>query len=162
MTAPVFPRLSAKLARQLEAVEQTEGLYYPCCVTLKDGRELDHVFLAENSRWIAQWGIWPQDDHGKRSLDLNEVESLHSSPSRLPAKFAEQLYSEGESGMGYTIFTVVFADGVRQAYHAGNAIDFIRYPPGQGPQTVAAVFPHQGRAEPTVAAPEYYWCLYAS
>jgi hypothetical protein len=36
--------------------------------------------------------------------------------------------------MGYQIFTVVFADGERQAYgSSGNAVDFVFYPHDKGP-----------------------------
>jgi hypothetical protein len=89
------------------------------------------------------------------------VRSLKSSPSRLPAKFANQIYDAGESGMGYTIFTVEFEDGSRQAYSAGNAVDFVQYPSGQTESSVVGVVPHIGRGEPSMkSAPGYFWCLY--
>jgi hypothetical protein len=47
--------------------------------------------------------------------------------------------------MGYTIFTVVFADGLRQACVTGNAVDFIRYPPGKSPKDVVKVLPARGQ-----------------
>ena len=160
MTGPTFPPLNVKLSEQLSEVRQTDNLYFPCCATLVDGSEIDCVYLAEASRWFMQWGIWPDDDKGKQSLDLKRIESLRDSPSRLPAKFAEELYSAGESGMGYTIFTVEFSDGSKQAYHAGGAIDFVRYPPRQGSETVTTVYPHEGRTDNPVGVPDYFWCLY--
>lgn len=63
--------------------------------------------------------------------------------------------------MGYTIFTVVFSDGFRQAYSSGNAVDFITYPPGKNPGDVIAVEPHAGREWGPIRAPEWYWCLYS-
>jgi hypothetical protein len=69
------------------------------------------------------------------------------SPTRLPVRFADEISRHGESGMGHTIFTVVFADGQRQACVTGNAVDFIRYPLGKGPRDVAAVIPHAGRRD---------------
>ena len=75
---------------------------------------------------------------------------------------ANEIYRNGESGMGYTIFTVVFADGVRQACTTGNAVDFIQYPIGKGPKDVVAVIPHEGRRDDSlVKSPEWYWCLYS-
>jgi len=63
---------------------------------------------------------------------------------------------------GNTIFTVVFANGFRQACVTGNAVDFIRYPPGKSPKDVVAVIPHEGRRDDSlVKAPEWYWCLYS-
>jgi hypothetical protein len=47
----------------------------------------------------------------------------------------------------HTIFTVVFADGSRQAYGTGNAVDFIRYPEGKGENDVIDVLPTRGEAQ---------------
>jgi hypothetical protein len=64
--------------------------------------------------------------------------------------------------MGYTIFTIVFSDGSRQACVTGNAVDFIRYPPDLGPEDVIAVLPHEGsRDDSLIRSPEWYWCLYS-
>ena len=128
MTVQRFPILEGRLSRQLNAVGQTAGLYYPCCVTLADDREIDCVYLADAKRWIREWGVWPSQDPGKQSIGLESVVSLRDSPSRLPKRFAEELYAAGESGMGYTIFTIVYADGTHQACSNGNAIDFVSHP----------------------------------
>ena len=62
--------------------------------------------------------------------------------------------------MGYTVFTVVFATGLRQAYLTGNAVDFIDYPEGMDGRNVVSVLPNVGRAHYR-EGPEYYWCLYS-
>jgi len=90
------------------------------------------------------------------------VTDAEDSPTRLPARFANEIYRNGESGMGYTIFTVVFADGERQASGTGNGVDFIRYPDGKTPADVVAVLPHEGRGASVANAPEWYWCLYSA
>ena len=105
--------------------------------------------------------IYPQQDHGKRYISVDDVDALAESPRHLPARFANKLYENRESGMGYTIFTVVFADGCRQAYATGNALDFIRYPEGKGRSDVVDVLPHEGRNAEPISSPEYYWRLYA-
>ena len=98
---------------------------------------------------------------GKISIDVNTVVSIAESPHRLPAKFANELYAAGESGMGYTIFTVEFQDGSRAAYSTGNAIDFIEYPSGQIAENVVNVIPHQGRNDRKIrSCSNYAWCLY--
>ena len=75
--------------------------------------------------------------------------------------FANRLYAEGESGMGYTIFTVEFRDGRSVVVGTGNAIDFITYPQGQSKETVVNVLPHVGRGDPLInRAPPFHWCLY--
>ena len=156
-----FGRPSAVIDRQLGQVPQTAGLYFPCLVTPIDGPILDRVYLAEASEWYLRWGVWPDEDPGKRSVSIEEVASIAVSPSRLPAWAADQIYSEGESGMGYTIFTVRFDDGSSQAYSAGNAVDFIQYPAGQSAATVAEVYPHLGPRDAACPPPDYYWCLYS-
>jgi hypothetical protein len=156
-----YPPLSSELAKQLAAVDVTDGLYRPCAVRLKDGSKVDRVYIADAQPWFQQWGVWPEEDGGKSSLDIRSVAQIMDSPSRLPAKFANELYEAGESGMGYTIFTVRFRDGSFIVVGTGNAIDFIDYPKGQSPDTVVGVVPHLGRDDPNIrTGPEYRWCLF--
>jgi hypothetical protein len=135
--------------------------YFPCRVTLRDGRILDTVYIEPEMPYLRWWGVYPEDDRGKRFVKIEDVVKVEDSPTRLPARFANQIYDHGESGMGYTIFTVVFSDGERQAYGTGNAVDFIRYPNGKGPNDVAGVLPHEGRNAQPITAPDWYWCLYS-
>lgn len=156
-----YPALPANLAAQLADVEQTDGLYWPCMVTLHDGSVLDRVYLAEAQPWFRLWGAWPDDDRGKQSLDMRGVASIADSPSRLPAALAEKVYAFGESGMGYVIFTVRFRDGTHMAVANGNAVDFVSYPPGQSRDTVVDVLPDVGRHDPGLQqGPDYQWCLF--
>jgi hypothetical protein len=163
MEAPKYPRLNAVLRRQLARVESADGLSFPCSVRLKNGSLVERVYLASAAEWFVQWGVWPEDDPGKRSINIRDVVSISDSQVRLPARFAAELYAAGESGMGYCIFTVIFEDGSRQAYVTGNAVDFVDYPQGQSPATVAKVLPHVGRGDPNLRnGPEYHWCLFDS
>jgi hypothetical protein len=149
------------------SIEPIVGVtYYPCIVTLNDGTLLDRVCLVPQASWIKLWGIYPGQDHGKSEVQLSDISSIADSPSRLPARFANELYAAGESGMGYAVFTVVFSgpipgSGSRQAYVSGNAVDFIDYPEGKGPGDVVSVLPHVGRDSNCTNGPKYYWCLYS-
>ena len=105
--------------------------------------------------------MYPENDRGKMSIKIEDVLRVEDSPTRLPAPFANEIYNQGESGMGYTIFTVLFSDGERQACITGNAVDFIRYPDGKRPEDMIAVLPHEGRNAQPVGAPHWYWCLYS-
>jgi hypothetical protein len=135
--------------------------YRPCAVVTKDGRTVDCVYIVPEEPYIKLWGVWPEDDRGKWSLPITAVAEIRDSDSRLPGKFANQLYEAAESGMGYCVFTVVFADGSSQVYVTGNAVDFIPYPAGKSSQDVIQVLPHKGRGEPgTLAGLDYHWCLY--
>lgn len=135
--------------------------YYPCRVILRDGRILDTVYIVPEMPYLNTWGVYPENDRAKLSLSLEDVLRVENSPTRLPAQFANEVYKEGESGMGYNIFTVVFSDGERQAYGTGGAVDFIQYPDGKGPKDVVAVLPHEGRNAAPVRSPDWYWCLYS-
>ena len=129
---------------------------------MKDGTDLVCVYVVPEVPYLKHWGVYPQHDRGKSHISLSDVDALTESPSRLPARFANKLYKSGESGMGYTIFTVVFADGFRQACSTGNAVDFIRYPEGKGQVDVVDVLPHEGRRSELVTCPDYDWCLFSA
>lgn len=111
-------------------------------------------------RYMRWWGVYPEDDRANRFIKIEDVVRVEDSPTRLPARFANQIYDHGESGMGFTIFAVALLDGERQACGIGGAVDFIRYPNGKGPNDVAAVLPREGRNAQPVAAPDRYCCLY--
>jgi hypothetical protein len=161
LVRPHIPKLPEKLRDDLSAITPSvnEDLtYWPCAARMRDGSVLVCVYLVPEGR---HWGHYPQQDGGKSYISVEDVDSLAESPRRLPARFANKLYKSGESGMGYTIFTVVFMDGFRQAYGCGNAVDFIRYPEGKTPDDVVDVLPHEGRNAELVSCPEFYWCLFS-
>jgi hypothetical protein len=161
---PPFPKLPAKLREDLDAIcpsMDRDLTYWPCAARMKDGTVLACVYVVPEVPYLKYWGVWPQHDRGKSYISIADVGALAESPSRLPARFANKLYKSGESGRGYTILTVVFADGSRTAYGSGNAIDFIRYPEGKGQVEVVDVVPHEGRRSELVHCPQYYWCLFS-
>jgi len=63
--------------------------------------------------------------------------------------------------MGYTIFTVVFSDGILQACVTEKVVDFISYPNGKTPADVIKVLPHEGRNAAPVMGLGWYWCFYS-
>jgi hypothetical protein len=146
----------------IEPSRDGELVYYPCRAVLKSGEAFDTVYIVSEKPYVKHWGVYPENDLGKRWVRMEDIGEVQESPTRLPAQFANEIYRNGESGMGYTIFTVVFADGVRQACATGNAVDFIQYPIGKGPKDVVAVIPHEGRRDASLAkSPQWYWCLYS-
>jgi len=110
-----MPRYSAiprRLLKELEAVPPSldrDVKYHPCAVTLDDGRELGRVYVMKYEPYIRLWGVTPEQDPAKRSISIERVVSIRESPFRLPPHLATSLYSAGESGMGYCIFTVEFS-----------------------------------------------------
>jgi hypothetical protein len=122
---PHIPKLLGKLRDDLSSLPSSSDgdlTYWPCAARMNDGTVLVCVYVVPEGPYIRHWGIYPQQDRGKSYLSLSDVDTLAESPRRLPAQFANKLYESGESGMGYTIFTVVFADGSRQACGTGGAL----------------------------------------
>ena len=141
--------------------------YAPCQVTFASGEVVDRVYIVDSYGYSRGWGIDPALDKGKRSLAIEQVVTIESSPTRLPASLANKLYAAGESGMGYTIFVVVMSDGSRLPFVTGNAVDFPNWPDGIDPHQAVDVLPHAGRdifrdrtPGPTESSAEYAWCLY--
>lgn len=158
-----YPMRTPELRAQLDqVVPSVDGAleYFPCCVRTKDGREIDRVYVVGAQSYIAQWGVWPDQDPHKFEVPLEDVVEIRESPTRLPARLANELYRAGESGMGYTAFTVTFRDGTDQSYVCGNAIDFVSVPPGQTSRDIVAVTPHAGRERAISDHVPYYWCIH--
>ena len=162
---PRYSLLPRHLEESLQGSEPTQDgdlTYYPCSTTLTNGDVLDTVYFMPERPAMKLWEGYLQADGAKRLIRVEDVAEIRDSSARLPARFANELYQHGESGMGYTIFTVVFSDGARQACVTGNGVDFIQYPPGKGPLDVTDVIPHEGKRDDSlVMAPPSYWCIYA-
>jgi hypothetical protein len=165
-----YPRVTPSQQMQLSKVETTsDGIcqYAPCRVTLASGAVIDRVYIVDSYGYSRTWGIDPSLDKGKRSVAIQDVVTIESSPTRLPASLANKLYAAGESGMGYTIFIVVMSDGSQLPFVTGNAVDFPNWPDGIDPRQAVDVLPHAGgdifrdRAPgPAESSAEYTWCLY--
>jgi hypothetical protein len=157
----IYPVLPTHLVRQLGVVPPSRDgdlEYRPCAVTVDDGSEIECVYVVDYEAYLRHWGVRPEDDPGKLWVPLERVRALRESSYRLPAALADELYQAGESGMGYTVFTVEFADGTRQAYVGGNAIDFINPPGGLNAADARRVCPHEGRQETPRRVLPYHWC----
>tara|TARA_B100001179_G_C18338623_1_gene295540 strand:+ start:57 stop:563 length:507 start_codon:yes stop_codon:yes gene_type:complete len=158
-----YPRLPNELRNRLSQIEPTQAIYYPALVTLRTGELRDAVYLCPAAQWFEKWGVWPEEDTGKKSVPLEEVADLEESPSRLPRELAETIYAAGESGMGYHLFQLTFRDGSVVSFGTGNAVDFLDLPPDRSPRDIVAVTPHAGREDPTKrCALDYAWCLFSS
>ena len=96
--------------KDIEPSQDGELVYYPCRAILKSGEACDTVYIVPEKPYIKYWGVYPENDSGKRWIRMEDIAEIKESPFRLPAQYANEIYKNGESGMGYTIFTVVFAD----------------------------------------------------
>ncbi len=164
------PAIRSDLHEQLSRIEpSTDGVmeYRPCRVVLGSGDVFDRVYVVEEDSYMTAWGIRPEDDSGKASLDLADVDRIEESPLRLPSALANKLYAAGESGMGYLIFTLVLADSRRLPYVTGGAVDFPSLPSDVEMRDVVDALPHEGRETfrdrmpgPDESPADYRWCTY--
>jgi hypothetical protein len=161
-----YPELSSELQLQLAAIEPSQNgsiAYRPCAVVLASGEVHERVYVQDAQSYITVWGVWPEDDPGKGSVDVSNVIAIRESSDRLHPSIARSIYRAGESGMGYTVFTLVFRDGSARAYVGGNAVDFVTYSAGKAASDVVSVVPHRGRDEDPYSDPRgYAWCLYGT
>jgi hypothetical protein len=161
MTAPHLPkRLMQQLARV--PVSHDRFMHYaPCLVRLRSGRVCPRVYVAEESEYLALWGY----DPSRPAISIRHVGAIEDSPLRLGPTLADRVYEAGESGMGYTIFTVHMKDGRSLPFSTGGAVDFPNWPPGVDPKDAVSVEPHVGRehfqASGSAKSLDYLWCLYS-
>ena len=145
----------------IQSSQSNELQLWPCRVVLKNGKSFDNVYIVEAKKYINQWGIWPEDDPNKKSIAISDVDCIEESPNRLPAYFANKMYTAGETGMGYIIFTIQFSDGSEKTYIGGNAIDFIELPADKIMSDIIDVKPHEGRKGiEQFKSSEFFWCLF--
>jgi hypothetical protein len=164
-----YAPISGELRAELERIAPSwDGMceYRPCRVRLTSGEMRDFVYLIDADAYIRRWGPWPPE--AKNVVSVQDVVAVEESPHRLPAALANRLYERGESGMGYTIFTVVLRDGRRLPRVTGNAVDFPALPDGVTTGDIVDVL-HEGREAFTDRRPSadegtasYAWCLYRS
>ena len=158
----LLPRHIQEALQAIEPTHDADLTYFPCSVTLASSVVLDTVYFIPERPIMKLWEASLQTNGVKRLIRVEDIAEVRDSPTRIPARFANDLYQQGESGMGHTIFTVVFSDGARQACVTATGVDFIQYPAGKGPRDVTAVLPHEGRRDDLlVKAPPSQWCIYA-
>ncbi len=156
-----YPVITRALANELKSIEPSYAKHtklYPCLATLTDGRQIDGVYMLDAGAFLKI------DDLGNRIvLPLARVAHIEDSPTRLPAKIADHIYRAGEYGMGYYVFTLVFADGARLPCRTGDLVDFLDLPDGYSVHKVIRALPHVGQkvvppGKPQGHAAAAVWC----
>jgi hypothetical protein len=167
MQAPTLPRPLWRRLRRIRPSRDGSLLLRPCRVLLKEGRWVDRVYLVDEAAYLRLWKMPPGEDASRRPLPAEEIVDVAESPTRLPARFADRLYRAGESGAGYTCFTLVLKGGRRLPYMTGHAVDFPQWPDDVTPDLVREVLPHEVPAEFKKRTPltheasaPHLWCLY--
>lgn len=166
---PIRPITPDQLERLRTIPASTDGKmeYHPCRVTLRDGRVLDRVYIAEAKAYRKAWRRWPTDETGMRSVAIEDVVTIEESPLRLPVQFANRLYQSGETGSGYVAFTIILQDGRHVPCITGHAVDFPAWPSGITPNMVSGVLPETAQQPPSppfardaIRTADFLWCPY--
>jgi len=106
----------------IETIEPSIGIFkekfYPASAILKNGNVLDCVYFVHKKNGTS----------GK--IDIKDIEDIKESSYRLPARFANEIYQHGETGMGWIGFNIEMRDYRGFCYFNTGAIDFIDLPDG--------------------------------
>src|SRR5215472_16999061 len=94
--SPLLPHIGAAL-RSIEPSRDGELVYYPCRAVLKSGEAFDTVYIVPEKPYVKHWGVYPENDHGKRWIRMEDIAEVKESSTRLPAQFANEIYRNGES-----------------------------------------------------------------
>ena len=137
------------------------SLLYPCTALLRDGRVLDCVYFVDQATFTRLSGKNRPDELSKEPVvSPSDVVSVRESRYRLPARFANEIYRAGETGFGYTAFTLLFPLGYRRHYTVpGSAVDFLEYPLWFGPSSVKGVVLYPSKRK-LRAVPVAHWCVF--
>ncbi|SRR3989344_5064072 len=159
----IVKRITDKQKEQLFKVtpsKDSEMEYRPCQVTLRNGDTLDNVYVVEKDYYLQTWGIMPDSDSGKRYILIEDVAKIRESPNRLRVDLANKIYKNGESGMGYYVFKILFDNGQTINVVTGGAVDFVPLPDGLTTNNIIDVLLNQDSSKNYTGGPEYFWCLF--
>lgn len=141
---------SKELTEALRAIEPSRShgeVLRPCTLVLRDGTTVVRALASEEARGFhTDWWIHP-----------DEVAEVRTCPYRMPAHLATKLYTAGESGMGYEIFTLDLRSGVELVFVTSNVVDFPELPEGVTTEDIVGVHPHQGRTQSYRGSAEFRW-----
>ena len=159
---PVLNRHIRQLLSQLDYVDVGDVRYYPCSLATNDDNFYDCVYLVEESGYFSRWGVWPEDDKGKRCLPVGNIKSVRKSDVSVPVNIATKIYATAESGMGYRVFTLKFKNNIFQSYQTGLMVDFLLLPKHCRNTDIIDVFANKVLPDHEVMSDaNYYWCLYS-
>lgn len=116
--------------------------FRPAQLRLRDATVVRCAYVMTADTFRAHFGT---NADGPDFIAIDEVEAIKECPHRLPAEFATRIHNEGETGMGYCLFTVKYSDGTKTVFNTSSTgLDFVDYPPGKSPADVVDVIPHSG------------------
>ena len=151
-------RFTPSLRGRFEAVAPSGGQRHdvssPARVVLDDGTAVDCAFLVDAQQYISAWGVWPDQDEGKREVSISDVTQIESSPFRLPAELAMRCRRTRVWNGLHAIRNSV-PQWLSQSPHFRERGHFVNLAPGKNIHDVEEVIPHAGRdTRPQLDAPD--------
>jgi hypothetical protein len=159
-------RLTDELRAVLSQIEPSQcrgELHWPCRVWLKSDEIFDRVLFFRVSDLkkmpgYSTLGVYELPEWFSR-IPIADIVRIEESPCRLPARFATELYSRGETSMCAYQFTVKFYAGFSRTYVDAGCVDFIDYPPLMSPAWVSSVQPASKKRYRH--CPNFRWCFFS-
>jgi hypothetical protein len=163
--SPGLPKLSPTLRQELDKIEPSVFapgvLLYPCSARLKDGVDIACVYFVEAATFRRLFSFEePQAMPGLRWISPDAIAAITPNPNRLPAAFANEIYSVSDAGWGARKFALVFSWWCRRDYLVGGFVDFLEYPLGRGSSDVRKVILY-GTKRSVRRVPETLWCVFS-
>ncbi len=156
-------RLAPDLRLALARIEPSYSPYarcwgWPCKVWLRSGEVAERVLFCQLTKDLVEYrrafGFPISSD-----IVVGDIFNIAESPHRLPARFANELYLGGETGMGYLTFTAMFYSGMWRHYGTNSSVDFVDYPLLMSPSWVHSVRAHH-RQEHHHKCPAFRVCYF--
>ena len=158
-------RLPKILKEQLKSIEpesisfsESEINIYPCAALLKNGNEINTLYLIPAFAANRCWWIKKENN----IIKTTEIEKIIPSKYRLPAKFSNKIQCSGESGMGYTSGTFAMSDGKELNWVASETFEFPELPIEYNISDIIQVNMHKsnGKNKEPIRSREYNVVLY--
>lgn len=135
-----------------------EDPYHAARVVTTNGQTHSNVSFVSQKNYLEIWGPDPDRDY----ILPSQVRTISASPNQLPPRYADQIYSHGESGMGFVVFRLGFRDGTHADFSSGGLAEFVMLPSGYTFEDIVGVkFPTSWEEASLRHVPSYYWCVFS-
>lgn len=131
------------------AVYLRDGTYLPCVVFRKASdivelalRRFDETRSQKLDRSMGYRSVVEVFVTGGNRLAVYDVDRVTTSPFALPTRFRDQLWSAGETAMGWISFTATMDDEQEFWFGTSFNIDFFEMPSGYTADRITAIHPH--------------------
>lgn len=125
---PRLPNHLDKLVREHSSEE-----YFACDLITTKGEKVERVYLYSADSYLKEWGVWPEKN---MEIPLSDVLEIVASKNSLPIEIVQKIIAKGETGMGYSSFTLIDQTGLEYPVLSGNLVNYIALPSSVSPNSI--------------------------